>query len=154
MEVSMRTLRIGLLSHVLVLFCGGASADTQTFSFRSPAFTGQGYSSHVATVETMEKQRRDKIKSDREAEEAARLRAEDNTNLSKFMKNVEARIYAQLSKQLTDALFSEGASDRGTVTLDGNTISYVKTSTDITLTIIKSDGQTITMTVPIGQFSF
>ena len=98
--------------------------------------------------------RSDKIKADADAEAAARVRAEEGTNLNKFLKNVEARIYAQLSKQLTDALFGEGASDHGSVTLDGNTISYVKTAADITLTIIKPDGQTITVVVPIGQFSF
>jgi len=150
----MRALRIGLIANALVFLCDGALADSQTFIFKSPAFTGVGYSSHVLTVETMEKQRRDKIKADADAEAAARVRAEEGTNLSKFLKNVEARIYAQLSKQLTDALFGESASDHGSVTLDGNTISYVKTAADITLTIIKPDGQTITVVVPIGQFSF
>ena len=44
------------------------------------------------------------------------------------MKNVESRIYAQLSKQLVDSMFGEDASTSGTVTFEGTTISYTKSS--------------------------
>jgi hypothetical protein len=62
-----------------------------------------------------------------------------NTNLAKFLVNVESRIYAQLSKQLADAMFAEGsADDSGTFDFQGTSISYVKTGTDVTLTITES----------------
>ena len=70
------------------------------------------------------------------------------------MKNVESRIYAQLSKQLVDSMFGETASSTGTVTFEGTTISYVKTSDEVELTIVGTDGTTTTITVPVGDFTF
>ena len=51
-------------------------------------------------------------------------------------------------------MFGEDASDTGEVTIDGNTIAYNKTGTDITMTIVDSNGSTTTMTIPIGEFTF
>lgn len=70
------------------------------------------------------------------------------------MKNVESRIYAQLSKQLVDSMFGETASETGTVTFEGTTISYVKSSDTVDLTIVSPDGSTTNITVPVGDFTF
>ena len=70
------------------------------------------------------------------------------------MKNVESRIYAQLSKQLVDNMFGEDSAASGSVTFEGTTISYVKDSQNVTLTILESNGSTTTITVPIGTFTF
>ena len=70
------------------------------------------------------------------------------------MKNVESRIYAQLSKQLVDSMFGEGSGEAGTVTFEGTTISYVKGSEDVSLTIVDVDGSETVITVPIGDFTF
>ena len=77
-----------------------------------------------------------------------------NKNLAKFIRNVESRIYSQISKNLVDKMFGEEASDTGEVTIDGNNISYSKTNTSITMTIVDSNGSTTTMTIPIGEFTF
>ena len=77
-----------------------------------------------------------------------------DTNLSKFMKNVESRIYAQLSKQLVDSMFGEDASTSGTVTFEGTTISYAKSSDTVDLTIVSPDGSSTVITVPVGDFTF
>jgi hypothetical protein len=77
--------------------------------FNSPSFSGQGYSNHVLTIEQLEATRRKAIA---DAQRAAQDKAErdaKNTNLAKFLVNVESRIYAQLSKQLADAMFAEGS---------------------------------------------
>ena len=70
------------------------------------------------------------------------------------MKNVESRIYAQLSKQLVDSMFGEDVSSTGTVTFEGTTISYVKTEETVELTIVDPNGSTTVITVPIGDFTF
>ena len=70
------------------------------------------------------------------------------------MKNVESRIYAQLSKQLVDSMFGEDAGESGSVTFEGTTISYVKSSDEVTLTIVEANGSTTVITVPIGDFTF
>jgi hypothetical protein len=70
------------------------------------------------------------------------------------MKNVESRIYAQLSKQLVDSMFGEDAGTSGTVVFEGTTISYVKSSDEVTLTIMELNGSQTVITVPVGDFTF
>ena len=129
-------------------------AGQLTHQFKSPSFSGQGYSSHVLTIENQEFSRKKANREKREAAERQAARDAANTNLSKFMKNVESRIYAQLSKQLVDSMFGEDASTSGTVTFEGTTISYVKSSDEVELTIVEANGSTTVITVPIGDFTF
>jgi len=137
-----------------------ASVATSTVSaqlvhqFNSPSFSGQGYSNHVLTIEQLEASRRKAIA---DAQKAAQEKAErdaKNTNLAKFLVNVESRIYAQLSKQLADAMFAEGSATTGSFDFQGTTISYVKTGTDVTLTIIEANGNRTDITVPLSSFAF
>jgi curli production assembly/transport component CsgF len=122
--------------------------------FNSPSFSGQGYSNHVLTIEQLEASRRKAIA---DAQKSAAEKAErdaKNTNLAKFLVNVESRIYAQLSKQLADAMFAEGSASTGSFDFQGTTISYVKTGTDVTLTIVETNGNRTEITVPLSSFSF
>ena len=145
---------LGILA-ITISSCGFPTyAGQLTHQWKSPSFSGQGYSSHVLTIENQEFSRKKTIREKKEAEERQRLRDEANTNLSKFMKNVESRIYAQLSKQLVDNMFGEDSAASGSVTLEGTTISYVKDSQKVTLTILESNGSATTITVPIGTFTF
>lgn len=139
---------------VMVLIPSISHSEPQVFSFKNPSFSGIGYSSHVLTIETMESQRRDKIRAEEEAKRREEQRKIDNSNLSKFLLNVEGRIYAQISKQLVDTMFGEGASNSGTVVVEGNTISFVKDASSVTLSIVQPNGNTTTVEVPIGEFKF
>jgi hypothetical protein len=134
---------------------GVSTASAQlVHQFNSPAFSGQGYSSHVLTIEQLEASRRKAIA---DAQKSAQDKAErdaKNTNLAKFLVNVESRIYAQLSKQLADAMFAEGSADTGTFDFQGTNISYIKTGTDVTLTIVETTGNRTEITVPLSSFSF
>ena len=131
------------------------SANAQlVHQFNSPAFSGVGYSSHVLTIEQLEAQRKKAIA---DAEKAARdqaIRDAKNTNLQKFLVNVESRIYAQLSKQLADAMFGETSGDSGTMNFQGTNISWSKSATDVTLVITETNGNRTEITVPIGSFQF
>jgi hypothetical protein len=122
--------------------------------FNSPAFSGVGYSSHVLTIEQLETQRKQKLKDEAKAAADKAERDAKNTNLAKFLVNVESRIYAQLSKQLADSMFAESGATSGTMDFQGTNISWVKTGTDVTLTIIESNGNRTDITVPIASFSF
>jgi len=130
------------------------NATDLTHQWKSPAFSGSGYSSHVLTIENQEDTRKKAIKEKKEAAEREALRDAANTNLSKFMKNVESRIYAQLSKQLVDSMFGEDSGQSGTVTFEGTTISYVKDAENVTLTILDANGSETVITVPVGDFTF
>jgi hypothetical protein len=122
--------------------------------FNSPSFSGQGYSSHVLTIEQLEASRRKAIADAQKTAADQAARDAKNTNLAKFLVNVESRIYAQLSKQLADAMFAEGSADTGTFDFQGTNISYVKTGTDVTLTIVEATGNRTEITVPLSSFSF
>ena len=146
-----------IVVNIILLFMSiskiGMAGDL-THQWVSPAFSGVGYSSHVLTVENQEHSRKKAIK---EKEEAAVREAERdlaNTNQAKFIKNVEARIYAQLSKQLVDSMFGENSNQNGTVTFEGTTISYVKDTDNVALTILDANGSQTVISVPIGGFTF
>jgi hypothetical protein len=137
-----------------ILFAFPASASEIVHQFNSPAFNGIGYSSHVLTIEQLESQRKQKIKDNEKAAIDQAARDAKNTNLAKFLVNVESRIYAQLSKQLADAMFTDGGANSGNMDFQGTNISWVKTGTDVTLTIIESTGNRTDVTVPIASFAF
>lgn len=137
-----------------ILFAFPASASEIVHQFNSPAFNGIGYSSHVLTIEQLESQRKQKIKDNEKAAIDQAARDAKNTNLAKFLVNVESRIYAQLSKQLADAMFTDSGADSGNMDFQGTNISWVKTGTEVTLTIIESNGNRTDVTVPIASFAF
>lgn len=143
-----KTITIGTL-----LLAFNAGATELTFQFNSPAFNGVGYSSHVLTIEQLEAQRRKAIADAAKAAADQAARDARNTNLAKFLVNVESRIYAQLSKQLADAMFSSGG-NAGAMDFQGTNISWIKTATDVTLTITEANGNRTEITVPIASFAF
>jgi hypothetical protein len=146
----MKTTIISVLVSVLA-----STAHAQlVHQFNSPSFSGQGYSNHVLTIEQLEATRRKTIADTQKAAQEKAERDAKNTNLAKFLVNVESRIYAQLSKQLADAMFTEGSADSGSFDFQGTNISYVKTGTDVTLTIIESTGNRTEITVPLASFAF
>ena len=139
----------------IVFLINTSYASELVHQFQSPSFIpGSGYSSHVLTIEQLEAQRKQKLKDEAKAAEDAAARAKANTNLAKFLVNVESRIYAQLSKQLADNMFAEGSASSGSFDFQGTSISWVKTGTDVTLTIIETNGNRTDITVPIASFSF
>ena len=130
------------------------AAPLPDFTFKSPAFNGQGYSSHVLTIENQEQTRRkaveDKIQSALEKEATEKK----NSNISKFMNNLESRIYAQISQNLATAMFANGGATSGTLNFEGNTIFWTKDTANIYLTVTDTVGTQTTVTVPLGQFIF
>ena len=137
-----------------VLPLATVAAPLPDFTFKSPAFNGQGYSSHVLTIENQEQTRRkaaeDKIQAALEKEAAEKK----NSNISKFMNNLESRIYAQISQNLATAMFADGGATSGTLNFEGNTIFWTKDSSNIYLTVTDTVGTQTTITVPLGQFVF
>ena len=51
-------------------------------------------------------------------------------------------------------MFGENSGTEGSVTFEGTTISYVKDSENVTLTIVDPNGSETVITVPIGDFTF
>ena len=145
-----------------------SDASELTFGFKNQSFSGVGYSSHVLSIEQLQYQREQGVIDDKTAAEKAADRAAKNTTLSKFVTNVESRIFANLSKQMVDNMFGTNCTEddateelecplSGTATLpDGSIVSWIKdeTAETITLTIIDAAGSITQLIVPIGDFKF
>ena len=164
---SMKTL-LKMLMFALMVFSTMTIAGELTFGFKNPSFSGTGYSSHVLSIEQLQYQREQGVLDDKTAAEKAADRAAKNTTLSKFVTNVESRIFANLSKQMVDNMFGTNCTEdaateelecplSGTATLpDGSTVSWIKDNTaeTITLTIVAADGSLTQLVVPVGDFKF
>ena len=140
---------------LLALFAvADIEADEMVHQFKNPSFSGIGTSAHYLTIENQEFSRKMTIKEEIKALQDQIKRDKENTTLARFIRNLESRIYAQLSRQLVENLFGETASTEGTLTLEGNTITYSVEDGIITLVITDSNGDTTTIQLPIGNFSF
>ncbi len=145
------------------------AAPLSDFTFKSPAFNGVGYSSHVLTIEnqerTRQKEREDKLQA---AIDKAAVDAK-NTNLAKFLSNLESRIYAQISQNVATAMFANNscsvnsANCNGSINFQGNTISWSRVAdafnctgsangTCIQLTVADPTGSTTNIYVPLESF--
>ena len=143
---------LGLANLVLISLTLGA--DEMTHKFKNPSFSGQGTSSHYLTIENQEFNRKQAIKEEIKAYQEELEREADNTTLARFIRNLESRIYAQLSRQLVDNLFGETASQFGILELEGNTIEYKVEDDKVTLIITDEEGNTTEISVPLGSFTF
>ena len=139
---------------ILIFFSNALKADEILFKFKSPSFSGINSSSHYLTIENQEATRKQAIKEEIEAYQDELAREADNTTLARFIRNLESRIYAQLSRQMVEQLFGETPQTSGTLELEGNTIEYKVENELITLTITDEEGSVTSISVPIGSFTF
>ncbi len=146
---------------VVPIFLANTANAELVFQFNSPAFSGNGYSTHVLTIEQLEQQRRDKIRADTQAELDRAERDYRNTNAYKFQNNLESRIYAQLSRQIADALFGDGGTTvigewAEAATPFGDNIRWKRDIDDrIYVEVYNSNGDlTSSFDVPVGEFAF
>jgi len=130
------------------------AAPLADYSFKSPSFNGIGFSSHVLTIENQEHSRREQIRKDIQSAIDKAAADSKNTNLNKFLNNLESRIYAQISQNLATAMFADNNSNSGSLNFEGNTISWTKDSSSVYLTVTDLIGNTTQITVPLGQFQF
>ena len=162
MKTSLKIMML-VVSFTLTLLTTSILASDLVHEFKNPAFSGNGYSNHVLSVDQLQAQRKKDNEADAKSEKAAAERAEKNTTINKFIANVESRIYANLSKQLVDNMFGTSCDSStttcptsGTSEIEGATIYWVKDTTTeiITLTITDANGNVTSMSVPIGDFVF
>ena len=130
------------------------SAPIGDYQFKSPSFNGVGYSSHVLTIENQEFTRRVQVQKDVQAALDKAKADANNTNIAKFLNNLESRIYAQISQNLATAMFANGGSNSGTLNFEGNTIFWSKDGTAVTMTVTDVTGNQTTVVIPLSQFQF
>ncbi len=149
----LQVLALGVLV-LSMFFISVLSADQMVHKFKNPSFSGNNTSSHYLTIENQEFNRKEAVKAEIEAYQDELAREAKNTTLARFIRNLESRIYAQLSRQLVENLFGDNSSESGQVELEGNTIEYDSDGEYITLKITDADGNETLITLPIGSFTF
>lgn len=130
------------------------AAPIPDYQFKSPSFTGSGYSSHILTIENQEFTRRAQVQKDIQAALDKAKSEKQNTNIAKFLNNLESRIYAQISQNLATAMFANGGTNSGTLNFEGNTIFWSKDGGNINMTVTDMTGNQTTVSIPLGSFQF
>ena len=153
MEFGRSTRRTLLIAAFFLVASGTANADSLVFGFQNPAFSGVGFSAHALTIENQERTRKQAREDALEAEQLAAEREAGNTVEARFLRNLESRVYSQLSRQLVDNLFGENPSSSGSFQLLDSTISFEDSGGEVRLVIEGPDGTT-ELTIPTEAFLF
>ena len=158
LELEKYRIAVGAVFIGSILFLGilasHLNADQIVHKFKSPSFNGIGTSSHYLTIENQEYTRKLTIKEEIKALQDEIEREKENSTLARFMRNLESRVYAELSRQLVNNLFGETPQSEGVITLEGNTIEYTSDGITLTLKITEADGTITEIVIPIGTFTF
>ena len=146
----------------LLLLALPVMASELVHRFNSPSFNGINQSAHYLTIDEQERTQADDLASEIQEKLDEAEREADNTVLSKFIRNLESRIYSTLAKDLSESLFNyDGIPTSenpitGEINLEGNILRWVNDGTTITLTIEEwFDGVMISTTeivIPVGNF--
>jgi hypothetical protein len=145
----MRFLILGLALSTLA----AQAAPINDFTFKSPAFNGIGYSSHVLTIENQEATRRKTLQDKIQAAIDKEAADKKNTNLAKFLNNLESRIYAQISQNVATAMFANNSCNvatdskcSGAVSFQGSNIAWRRVD-DATNCVGSTNGTCIVLRV-------
>lgn len=74
--------------------------------------------------------------------------AKPPTQAELFAQQLQSRLLTALASQITDAIFGADPQNSGTITFGDQTISFVRTLENVTLTIVDSKGVSTVITVP------
>lgn len=143
-----------IIAALLLLISSPTIASELVHQFKSPAFNGIGYSAHVLTIENLEHTRRQKLADDAKAAAIKEAQDAKNTNLAKFLNNLESRVYATLSQKIAEELFSQNGNTTGTFDVAGNNIQWANTGSTITLRITDPAGKVTEIEVPYGSLAW
>ena len=146
----------------LLLLALPVMASELVHRFNSPSFNGINQSAHYLTIDEQERTRADDLAKEIQDELDEAEREADNTVLSKFIRNLESRIYSTLAKDLSESMFNydgiptEENPITGEIKLEGNILRWINDGVTITLVIEEwFDGVLISTTeivIPVGNF--
>ena len=135
------------------------SAPLNDFSFKSPAFNGNGYGTYVLTIENEQYSRQQTINQAVQAAAQQAAATAANTPINQFLTNLESRIYAQISQNTASAMFSSSSpstcvsNSACTFQFDPSTsISWWWSGSNIVMQVTQPSG-TSNITIPTGNFN-
>ena len=140
------------LVFILSIVTLSVDASPIIHEFKNPSFSGIAASAHYLTIDEQETKRRDELAEKIQSELDEIQREIDNSTLNKFLSNLQSRIFSNLSRDISDMLFSADGGTGGTIELEGNSISFSNDGEYITLTVIDENGTITEIVIPIGVF--
>jgi Type VIII secretion system (T8SS), CsgF protein len=150
------------LAALLLLPLVALATPIADYSFKSPAFNGNGYGTYVLTIENEQYTRQQAILSALQSAQQQAAAAQQNQPINQFLTNLESRIYAQISQNVATQMFAGGACSSnssvcgGSINFQGNTLSWIKdptNPTNILLTVSDNVGNTTVINVPLNSFN-
>jgi hypothetical protein len=152
MNKQSETIVIVAIVFVLSIVAVNVNASPIVHEFKNPSFSGIAASAHYLTIDEQETKRRDELAEKIQSELDEIQREIDNSTLNKFLSNLQSRIFSNLSRDISDMLFSADGGTGGTIELEGNSISFSNDGEYITLTVIDENGTITEIVIPIGVF--
>ena len=74
---------------------------------------------------------------------------QSNSQADVFARQLQSRLLSALSSQIVDANFGDNPQERGTISFGGQTIDFVRSLTEVTLTITDDEtGEVTTIVIP------
>ena len=161
-----------LLISLILLLSSPAYGAELVQQFKDPTFSGQGWASHVLTLEQMRQSAKAQVEAKAQADKAAADAAAANTPLQKFLTLFQGQVYSQLATQLTNNLFKDCVAGGGASCSGGNfmvtdtqQIQWIRANGQVTLTVyngtknssgtfVPNSSYTQQIVVPISSFSF
>tara|TARA_R100001377_G_scaffold72621_1_gene48470 strand:- start:862 stop:1347 length:486 start_codon:yes stop_codon:yes gene_type:complete len=152
MNKQSETIVIIAIVFVLSIVAVNVNASPIVHEFKNPSFNGIGASAHYLTIDEQETKRRDELAEKIQSELEEIEREIENSTLNRFLSNLQSRIFSNLSRDISDMLFSADGGTGGTIELEGNSISFSNDGEYITLTVIDENGTITEIVIPIGVF--
>jgi curli production assembly/transport component CsgF len=121
-----------------ILAAASASAQDVTYQPVDPTFGGNPFNSaHLLGVANAQNDYKDP------------KAAANSSQADIFARQLQSRLLSALSSQIVDAIFGENPQQSGTIKFGGQTITFNRGLTDVTLTITNDDtGEVTTIVVP------
>jgi hypothetical protein len=150
-----KILALGALLAPLVV----SAAPLNDFSFKSPAFNGNGYGTYVLTIENEQFTRQQSINQAVQAAAQQAAANAANTPINQFLTNLESRIYAQISQNTASAMFSSSSPStcvsNSACTFQFNpttSISWYWSGSNIIMQVNQPSGSS-NITIPTGSWN-
>lgn len=132
------TSRLAILAAPVAMMASAASAQDMVYQPVDPSFGGNPFnSSHLFGIANAQNGY-----TDPNSQGAS-------SQASIFARQLQSRLLSALSSQIVDAIFGENPQESGVISFGGQTITFVRSLTEITLTIVDAEtGEETEIIVP------
>jgi curli production assembly/transport component CsgF len=139
-------------------FLGAGAAGTNSvagdlvYTPINPSFGGNVFnSSHLLALANSQNQPKREEEERKEKERAAKAaKSATSANFDRFLQSLQSKLYSSLAQQVSNAISDPNSNATGKITFHDQEVSYVKTDTEIILTVTDlTTGQESMIIVPV-----